>query len=244
MRTRLAVAAAAVAALLAGCANVVDGSGTTGLSPGPTGGSSTGGFPTPTGSASTPSTPSTGPTRSQSAPQSPTTSAPPPTACPRVTFPRAKLSFDCFTTGMTAQYDGTVWPLRESKRVEAKTGWVLEEGAGHWGPADGRSLGDIAYNVRQQMIADGGYGTGPSFDTTAAKDTTIAGVRAHLLQTTFTINPAWAKTRGTKVKQEKLWIVALQVGSDDVSLWYASVPDLVKSLWAKVPATINSIKVG
>jgi hypothetical protein len=57
------------------------------------------------------------------------------------------------------------------------------------------------------------------------------------------MNPAWATTAGTKVKHEKLWIIALQVGPDEVSLWYTSLPDLVRSLWAKVPSIIATIKV-
>jgi hypothetical protein len=212
MRMRLAVVAVAAVGLLAGCASVVDGSGTTALTPGSSGGSG------PAAQVATP--------------------------CQHVVYPHAKLSFDCFTTGFTPQYNGDVWPLRESKTVEASTGWVVEEGAGHWGSADGESLGDIAANVRQRMVTSGGYGDGPSFATSVDKDLTVNGAKAHLLQTTFTVNPAWAKQSGTKVKHEILWIVALQVGTNDVSLWYASVPDLAKSLWPKVPAAIDSIRVG
>ena len=73
---------------------------------------------------------------------------------------------------------------------------------------------------------------------------TIDRHAAHLLQTTVTINPAWARQDGTKVKQERLWIIAIEVAADDVSLWYTSLPDLASALWPKVPATIASIRVG
>ncbi len=239
MRSRRILLVLTTAGLLASCASVVDGSGRTVRTVGPASGSATGSLPTPSTAsssvaASTP--PASGPSTD--------TGAQAATPCPHVVFPRAKLSFDCITTGFTPSFDSPTWPLVEARAVEAKTGWVLEEGAGHWGSAEGHTLGDIANAVRQHMIDLGGYGTKPNVDTVAAKDTTVGGVKAHLVQTTFTINPAWAKTRGTKVKQERLWIVALQVGSDDVSLWYTSIPDLAKSLWPKVPATIASIQVG
>jgi hypothetical protein len=38
-------------------------------------------------------------------------------------------------------------------------------------------------------------------------------------------------------------MLAIEVAPNDVSLWYVSIPDLVRSLWAKVPAVIASIKV-
>jgi hypothetical protein len=165
------------------------------------------------------------------------------TGCPHVVFPSAKLSFHCIASGMTTNINGPVWPLAETKTVEADTGWVFEEGAGHWGAQRGQSLASIARTVRQRMIDAGSYGTDPGVDTVADKSVKVGGVAAHLLQTTFTINPAWAKTAGTKVKHEKLWIIALQVGPDEVSLWYTSLPDLVRSLWAKVPSIIATIKV-
>jgi hypothetical protein len=172
----------------------------------------------------------------------------PPTDCPRVVYPAAKLSFDCVTTGLATSYrpnfPGQIWPLRYSRTVEATTNWVVEEGAGHWGSPEGSSLEDITRYIRQQMVDSGGYGEAPKVDTVASRPTTIAGAPAYLLQTTFTINPAWAREKKTAVKQEKLWILAIRVAPGDVSLWYTSVPDLTKSLWPEVPKVIASIRVG
>lgn len=166
------------------------------------------------------------------------------TSCPHVAYPAARLSFDCIASGMALTSRDPVWPLSEERIVEPTTKWVLEEGAGHWGSPDGASLAFIAANVRRQMISIGGYGVNPAAHTVASHATTVDGAPAYLLQTTVTINPAWARSFGTKVKQEKLWIIAIRVGPNDVSLWYTSLPDLVASLWPKVPATIASIKVG
>jgi hypothetical protein len=80
--------------------------------------------------------------------------------------------------------------------------------------------------------------------TGASRAIKVDGRPAYLLRTTFGINPAWARGEGTAVKQERLWLLAIEVAPNDVSLWYASVPDLVASLWPKVPAAIASIKVG
>jgi hypothetical protein len=238
MSVRLAVLAVAAAGLLAGCADVVDGQGALG---GPSGSSSRPDFP----SQSSRSSGSTSPTPSRpSASGSPTSTAAPATPCPHVSFAAAKLSFDCFDGSFEEVLNGPIWPLREAKPVEPATDWVAEEGAGHWGPPGTRTLGEITENVRQQMVDGNGYGDTPTITTMVDTDTTVDGADAHLLHTRFTLDPSWAKKRGTAVKQEQLWIVAIKVGTDDVSLWYTSLPDLVSALWAKVPSIINSIKVG
>lgn len=223
-----AIVVVACAALLAGCTTVVNGTGHSG----PVAGPSTPPPPAPTTPGSTGS------------PAPPT----PPTGCPHVVYPAAKLSFDCIASGFTRTYQPNdpqaVWPFRVSRVVERSTNWVLEQGAGHWGSPGKHSLSALALLVRGEMISVGGYGANPHVDTVASRPTTVDGAHAYLLQTTFTLDRAWARAHGTKVKREKLWILAIDVGPDDVSLWYTSVPDLVKSLWAKVPATIASIKVG
>jgi hypothetical protein len=139
--------------------------------------------------------------------------------------------------------DGNVWPVAVRRTVEPSTGWLLEEGGGHWGSADGVALVDIALNVRQQMLDDSAYGLAPDVRTTVSHPTTIDGKRAYLVETTYDLNPVWARHAGTKVRQERLWMLAIEVAPNDVSLWYISVPDLVRSLWAKVPSVMASIKV-
>jgi hypothetical protein len=204
----------ALAVLLAGCSDVVHGTG-----------SVLGGGPRQPGGAST-------------------SPAAPPTACPRVVYPAAKLTFNCITAGMRTFYQDTVWPVSERKTVEPSTGWSYDEGAGHWGSPEGVALVDIALNVRQQMLDAGSYGGQPKVRTVVSRPTTVDGAPAYLVQTTFGINPAYAHQVGTKVREERMWMLAIRVASNDVSLWYVSVPDLAKSLWAKVPRVIASIKVG
>jgi hypothetical protein len=239
-RIQTVVVALAAAGLLAGCADVVDGTGAVG---GASGASSSPDFPgQSTGSTGSASASPIAPSASASGP---TSTAVPPTPCPHVTYAAAKLSFDCFDSDFEANTSGAgVWPLRESKSVETATGWVAEEGAGHWGSPAGRTLSEIAQNVRTQMVDEGGYGTKPTVTTVSDDATTVDGADAQLLHTKFTLDPTWAKTRKTAVKQEQLWIVAIKVGTNDVSLWYTSIPDLVSELWARVPAIIKTIKVG
>src|SRR5262249_42525747 len=134
-----------------------------------------------------------------------------------------------------------VWPVSERRNIERSTGWSYDEGAGHWGSPEGVALVDIALNVRQQMLDAGSYGSQPRVRTVVSRATTVDSAPAYLVQTNLGINPAYASDVGTKVKEERLWIVAIQVAPNDVSVWYVSLPDLVKSLWAKVPHLIASI---
>lgn len=213
-RLRRLASVITLAVLLGGCSNVISGTGAV-LGAGSRGGGSSTVAPTA-----------------------------PPTGCPHVVYPGARLRFNCITAGMRAFLQDGVWPVSERKTVERSTGWSYDEGAGHWGSPDGTALVDIALNVRQQMLDAGSYGTQPTVRTVISKPTEVDGVRAYLVQTDLGINPAYAHEVGTKVKEERLWIVAIQVAPNDVSLWYVSVPDLAKPLWAKVPQLIASIKVG
>lgn len=239
MRMRhVAVSGIALATLLTGCASVVDGTGTVGGPGGPSG-SRSGDFPSQS-SAPGPSSSSSDAAPSPSATTSSSSSGL--VGCPHVVYPLAQLSYDCIDPGLGAPETDSLWPLQQTKQVES-TGWVLEEGAARWGPAAGRSLAAIALATRTRMITRGSYLSGPKAVTDSAKDVALNGAKAHILQTTITLNVAAAQTRKTKVRQEKLWIVAVDVGSGNVSLWHVSVPDLVRSLWAKVPAIINTIRL-
>ncbi|PZS32785.1 MAG: hypothetical protein DLM58_09150 [Pseudonocardiales bacterium] len=238
---RAASAAVLLAAVLSACATTVNG---TGRFAG-TGVPQSGDFPSPTtGSSST----SALPPSQASTPAPPSnsgTSRPAGTfTCPTIRYPFAHLAFDCIVGGMAVDTKDNIWPLRLYKTVEASTSWVFEEGAGNWGDPGSKSLTDIALAVRTRMITAGGYGTSPTPTTVTDTDTTVGGAPAHVLQTTITLNPAWAKGRGTKVTSEKLWIVVLKVGAKDDSLWYTSIPNLASELWPKVPAIIQSIRGG
>lgn len=213
IRLRRLVLAVLLAGLLAGCTDVVNGTGSV-LGAGPRPGASSG------------------------------SPAAPPTGCPHVVYPAAKLSFDCVTSSMRTFYQDPVWPVSERKAVEPSTGWSYDEGAGHWGSPAGAALVDIALNVRQQMLDAGSYGDQPKVRTIVSKPTKVDGAPAYLLQTNFGINRAYARQAGTKVREERMWMLAIRVAPNDVSLWYVSLPDLVRSLWAKVPQLIASIKVG
>jgi hypothetical protein len=226
-----------VATLLSACSTTVDGTGhAAGAPTNATDFPTSSGAPTPTAPTPTPSSDSSS---GSSSPSTPTGSF----TCPSITYPHAHLTFACITTGLTLNTANTIWPVSLFKKVES-TGWVLEEGAGNWGDPKSASLRDVALEVRTQMIEDHGYGSSPSLKVARDADTTVGGVPAHVLQTTITLNPSWAHGRGTKVKSEHLWIVAMKVSDSDYTLWYTSIPDLAKTLWPKVPATIASIRVG
>jgi hypothetical protein len=252
VRIRIVVAGLISAGLLAGCASVVDGAGSSGARASGGGSSNKPDFPSqsapPSGSggSSAPSGGSSG-TVPSTVPSGSTSSGvnPPGTrfSCPDIAYPYAHLAFTCLTPTLQTETDNKVWPLALSQTVEPASGWVVEEGAGHWGSAGAQTLAEITVDVRGRMVDNNGYGTSPTVTTTSSADTTVGGVKAHVLQTTFTLNPAWAAQNKTKVKVERSWIVALQVGSDDVSLWYTSIPDLVQQYWAAVPKQIAAIRV-
>jgi hypothetical protein len=163
-------------------------------------------------------------------------------SCPKVDYQLAHLSFDCIDTGLSFSTDKPIWPLIGTKEVEPTTHWSFEEGADDYGDLGSMTLADIPKGARTRMVDLGEYGLKPTVTTVADKATTVAGQSAHLLQTTITLNPTYRASIKTKVKQEKLWIIAIQNGND-VVLWYTSLPDLVSNLWARVPATIASIKI-
>lgn len=236
----------AIACLVTGCTSTVDGSGhLAGSSP-----RSSGTGPDFTGAPTSPDPSSTsGPTTgSTSGPTTgsttgPTTGPAATLTCPSITYPQAHLSFSCIDPGLVADSSDPVWPLNLVKPVEAT--WAMSQGAGSWGPAKGQGLEAIAVNVRTQMLKEDppAYGTSPTVTTTSSKAATVAGAKAWVLATTFTLNPAFRKERTLTVKVEKSWIVAIQSGSDNVSLWYVTIPDDVSPLWAKVPAAMATIKI-
>jgi hypothetical protein len=243
-RRAAAVAVLLLAVAAGACSATVDGSG----HPVSTS-SARNGFPTP--SAPSTNVPATAPTGASSSP-GPTNSASSSTSsgapvgnftCPTITYPHAHLSFDCVVDGLTLSTSSPIWPVSMQKTVEPKTGWLLEEGAADWGDPGSAATKAIALELRTQMVARGGYGTAPTVHTDHSDDATVAGVAAHVLQSTITLNPEWARGERTKVTTEQLWIVAMTVSAHDVAIWYTSIPSLESQLWAKVPTIIRTIRI-
>jgi hypothetical protein len=232
-----------LATVLAACSTTVDGSGHAANAAPTTAPTNATDFPTTSG-APAPPAPST--SDSSSVPSGGSSSSGAPTGsftCPSIVYPHAHLKFDCITAGLTLNTANAIWPVSLYREVEGNTHWVLEEGAGNWGDPKSASLRDVTVEVRTQMVDSSGYGTSPTLTVVRDADATVGGVPAHVLQTTITLNPSWARSRGTKVKSEHLWIVAMKVSATDYTLWYASIPDLAEALWPKVPAVMASIRV-
>ena len=60
----------------------------------------------------------------------------------------------------------------------------------------------------------------------------------------MTLDPAAAKNvPARRSALEKLWIVTVSVGPDNVSAWYTSIARPRRSYWPKVPALIDTIRV-
>lgn len=235
------VAVVAGLALLCGCSSVVEGKAVGGAASGSElpSASGTHDFPSPSGSGSRAAPSASAPSAPASSGTSPATAS---LRCPTVSVPAARLTFTCIDNTMTST-SGVLWPVQLIKPVES-TGWALEEGLAHPGSPAGNSLAQVAAAYRTKMVEGGNYLPNPKIATVSNKSTEVDGAPAHLLQTMVTLNTAQAAKRGTKVRQEQLWILAIQAGADDVTVWHVSVPDLVKSLWPKVPGVISSIKVG
>ncbi|SOD73181.1 hypothetical protein SAMN05892883_2470 [Jatrophihabitans sp. GAS493] len=160
--------------------------------------------------------------------------------CPTVNHVAAKLRYRCLTTGMTPGQD-SLWPVVFVKPVE--TSWWLDEGSGLWGPLDGDTLADVTVDIRGREVDAGSYGPTPAIKTLAAKNTTIDGHPAHILQTRFTIDPTYVKERKLKVRTEVSWIVAISIDATSASVWFVSVPDEAASLMPAAAALATSIVV-
>jgi hypothetical protein len=146
---------------------------------------------------------------------------------------------------MTEQND-LLWPLSLGKSVE--TGWGLGEGAAGITVPAGTALQQVTHVVLQEMVAFQYWGPNPGVTTLSNHPATVAGVQAWVQQTSLTIDAGFRTERGLRVRTERIWLVAMQVGSTaqvgstEVALWYVTLPDDVKQLWSTVPALIAGIK--
>jgi hypothetical protein len=214
------------ACLLAACTAAVGGSGKVGLPPAPT-------YPEPTYPVPGP------PTSIVPGPAVPGGGAPASVHCPTVSDPAAGLSFRCVSPDITERND-VLWPLNLGKTVEK--GWALGEGAAGIIVPSGTALQQITHVVLQEMIALQYWGPNPGVTTVSSAAATVAGVDAWVQRMSFTINPNYRTQQGLTVRTEHTWLVAMQLESTEVALWYVTLPDEVKQLWPTVPALIKSIK--
>jgi hypothetical protein len=270
VRIRFVLAASALALAAVACSSVVSGKGAPGTSI-PTGPSvptvslsppgSLGPSGLPSSSPSAPitgfpsSTPAISPVISSVPPPSVSpsllpsvSSTPPPNQadfkCPYIVFPATHLSFVCVAKKMKENTKAKPWPIVWEEVVAhfgAGGKWTLDTGAGHWGKQGSDSLRDIAVQVRNRMVSLSDYGNPAPTVRTGGKSIEVSGDKAYELRTTFTINAQFRQQNQVPIKHEKSWIVAVKVGSDDVSLWYVSVPDAVRYLWPQMDALISTI---
>jgi len=232
MRSARGAAALVVAALLlAGCTRTVAGHG------GPPGqpGSSD-----PPGTSAAPS--GSGTPSSSAPPSGPSSSAPPPgahLACPNVIDKTAHLAYDCITHTMAKDSD-TIWPLKFTKQVDLD--WTMDEGSSHVDVTGNGNVTVLANGFASAMGAQE-YGPNAGVKKISEADITVAGRKAHLVESLLTLDPDFRAQRHLKVKQERLWVVVVHIGADQFSAWYVSIPDVRKALWPRVPELIKRIKV-
>jgi hypothetical protein len=160
--------------------------------------------------------------------------------CPTVTDPAAGLSFRCVTSGITRTID-VVWALNLTKQVEP--GWELAEGAERIQRPTAESLRRVTEAVRNQMLQLDSWGPHPDVHTMASKARTVDGAHGWLLETTFTLAAAYRRSHHLTVHAERMWLVAIPAGHQQVALWYVTLPDDVKALWRTVPKLIDSIRL-
>jgi hypothetical protein len=216
-----AALAAVLACGAAGCTGTISGTGHVGATaPSPGGPNITITIP-----PLSPGTPSTSPARGA--------------ACPNVSYPAGRLAFACITDGLVPLSGDRIWPFNLTLTVEPN--WVLSEAARPLEPLRGRTLRQVALDLRTRMLAAQDYGDSPGVRTESAAAATVAGVPAFILRTAFTINEQYRLDNGLHVRVERLWIVVLNAGDGQVAAWSVSVPDDVANLWPKVPGVITSI---
>ena len=201
----------------------------------------------PSGAPSSSDSPGTsGPPSSTDPPSSPpsgqSSSAEPPgahLACPHVVDSAAHLAYDCVTHSMAKDSD-TIWPLKFTKQVDLD--WTMDDGSSHVDVTGNGNVTVLANGFASAMGAQE-YGPNAGVKKVSEADITVAGRKAHLVESVMTLDPDFRAQRHLKVKLERLWVVAVHIGADQFSAWYVSVPDVRKVLWPRVPDLIKRIKV-
>jgi hypothetical protein len=157
-----------------------------------------------------------------------------------VTDPQAGLAYRCVTAGIARTSD-LLWTLNLTKQVEP--GWMLGEGSAAINAPANAPLDRVTELVREQMVELAYWGPNPGVRTLSSAAATVAGVKAWVLASSFTINSAYRSQQHLKVRTERTWIVALRASDTQLALWYVTLPDDVQQLWHTVPALIRSIKL-
>ncbi len=225
-----AAALLAAAVLLTACTETVSGTSTRGgVSSSGTDASSS---PAPTPSSIPPPESSTPPPEASLPPQQ--------LACPVITDSRARLSYRCISPLIVHGQRSAAWPVNFQVEVDLK--WTLDEGSSPNSLQSGHDPATVARTLTTAMAA-GNYGPSPGIKRERDTDLVVDGKKAHLVRTLFTIAPSYRAKLHVRVRQEQLWVVAVQVTPDQVSAWYVSVPDVTRDLWVKVPAVMGSLKV-
>jgi hypothetical protein len=171
-------------------------------------------------------------------------------ACPHVVDGRAHLSYPCLGPGMTrnrAKGFGcqNLWPALVVKQVDTASdlAWYVDEGSSSYLQHTPDIAGTARSAVRSMLAYTGCYGPTPGMKREKDVDLTVDGRPAHLVQTLFTVSASYRAMHNLAVRQERLWIVAVEVLPGYVALWLASVPDVERDLWPRVPAVIKAIRV-
>ena len=241
MIARAAAGLAIAGLLLAGCADKVSGHVESGgaIPPGsPSGGTST--PPSGPGQSSS-SAPSSG---GNSAGPSSNGSTNAPTAhlaCPRVVDVAAHLAYDCVNGAMTP---GTseMWAFKVQRSVDVH--WTMDEGSGDLTKSAAGKTPAAAAKAMVSRMVGGLYGAPvPKTKTVQDVDVTVDKAPGHLIQTLITLNPGYVKAQHLRVRQERLWVLVVPVAADELSGWYASIPDVAKTSWPKVPSIMKGLRI-
>lgn len=219
MRRAVIAALVAAGALLSGCTATVAGSGDVGL---------------PATAPTVPAAPG-----SPGAPNSPNQPAPA-VHCPQVADRQSGLTYRCAAAGM-AQASDILWTVNLTKQVEP--GWLLGEGSTAINAPAGARLDRVAELARSQMVELGYWGPSPAVRTLTGQAVTVAGVKAWVLASSFTIDSAYRAKQHLRVRTEHTWIVVLRASETRLALWYVTLPDDVQQLWRTVPDLIKSIRL-
>jgi hypothetical protein len=233
---------------LVGCSQSVVGQGSPIVGGSANAGGSTSSTKTaPFGSATTTRPPSTGSSTGTSTPKtgsanpSGTSTAAASVKCPNIVDPDAGLSYTCIDNSLTDSTDLTSGPT-VSLTVDTEVGWSAEQASG---PVSGTST-DTLKTLAEGLVShfvDENYGDNPTQASQTSVAITVSGHKAQRVETLVNIDPAYAKSIGVKVTQEKLTVVVVTMDDGSFSALEITVPDTKKDWWTRYDSVVSSLKV-